>query len=973
MKVLVMGCLTISFNQIWAGVAWQECETIDIDQFNPRIIWNSSMPDPELSEVYNEVVGTIEVISDYRDPHQSKRFSLDLVKYERRRGKRVKNYFISLPGGPGGSRDEVRRFLAPFQSLDEIAYFGVSYRGFMQFARAQETSEPQPDLEHVISQGPFAPKDLTMENAARDVVMVIRAIQLSPTWQEGDRIFLEGFSAGSREAHLIIAQYPDLVDVAFLGGIPPFGQLAHGNYDGIIEHCLLDELCRTRMGSNLKVTFVKHIWDISNADFNECTRMFHATLDTHELPKDLNKPLRPGKRLMRVLASFYKIYSTTMAKGVPHTWAQLALVVIRAMHDCKNPATFEQEILPLIQVCLRERGRKEGKRAVASVTKINKDLSVDLFLNEVFSSTSDYNPVVKRDLLRIKDEESETLALNQIFFRPIKEKFREMKKYIKNARYFEEEPIVTNKTQVYIFASRMDVNTPPNTAKDLYDKIQSPKKFWILYDDLVHESGYRSSEHLTILALAILDTSSPSKIVPYVKRANAVRRHGWSFQGYHLLEKLWNHVEPSSNALSPELKNDDFLPMFMYSPNLDNVGRPSPLPKARCIIISQHPTYKERFGLGEKQDEENTMESSKATDPESEEKVDPVIADQVVDKDSTDHKSDFHQSDHEASQEEGKTSVEQADSGAEIEASKEEQQQPAMEAENVDPNIVNAEAIQEEEQPGTDVEEMDSAAEPEASQGEEQPRVVAGRIDSDIEPAVGQGAVERKTREVDHNINRDGDDVEKVREAREPTRIREHYIESTSGSVNMDSSRMPKRIETNTLRKKRIRPGEENVRDSVEPSNVGLSEGQTSSQQSPVLVENKVDSSTSSFNLRPIESPYSTSLKINGTLQKGMESMTIQKPSVNQKQRKSPFQRSVPSERATRPLRCGSTRLASPGTNTLEKLQGPILSRNEISTATTLSDNTLSSEKDSDSSAHANNLSFIYLISCFVLYLSLTF
>lgn len=198
MKSLIIGSLTILIQQTWAAKEWQSCETIDVDQFDPKIIWDHGLLDASLPKAHVRFSGTLEAISDYRNPEQSKRFDLRLLKYEPIQGTNMKSHFIVLPGGPGNSMELAKVFPLIFShtpKLDGTVYYGISYRGYGQFAHfvaQQEEPGSLPDLETIIKQGPFPLKDLTMENAARDVAMVIRAIQRSAGWQKGDKIFLYG-------------------------------------------------------------------------------------------------------------------------------------------------------------------------------------------------------------------------------------------------------------------------------------------------------------------------------------------------------------------------------------------------------------------------------------------------------------------------------------------------------------------------------------------------------------------------------------------------------------------------------------------------------------------------------------------------------------------------------------------------------------------------------------------------------------
>lgn len=598
MLFIILG-LVLCLDQIWAAEAeWQNCETIDVNQFNPQIIWGDKKGDSKF-EMYYKSTGIIKVIPDYTNAEKGERFDLQLVKYEQIKGERARNHFISLPGGPGTTNREVVTFLSWLQENKETAYYGIDYRGFMLFAQRRQQAEPRPDLETITDRGPFPIKDLTLENAARDVAMVIRAIQRSSEWMDGDKIILGGFSAGARWAHLVLSQYPDLVDVAFLGGIPPFGQFASSttsNYDSLAEHCLLDDFCRKHLGDDLKTRFTQYLWKISNPNLNECTRIFHQGMGIHDLPKDPKKSMRPGKRLMRILRRLYYFASRNALHGMSFTTEQVGFLFVRAMHDCKNPSAFAEEVLAAVEPCLVERkGEEEVDRGVYSIVTSNGSSNVDLFLAQVLTVVSNTNPVIQWDLLRIKDNENEGISLIQTGFKRCKEWFKRLKKYVKGARYFEEKVVTTHKTRIYIFASKMDVLTPPWVAKNLYDKIESPQKVWILYDNLSHRNGYMSKEHFAILTSAIHGNPSAQEIESVVQEANAKSKLDWSLQENEKLRKLWDQID--STASSAVVEKKDFLPTFLVTVNMNNNGMVSPPPQARWIMIRQHPKYKEKFGI----------------------------------------------------------------------------------------------------------------------------------------------------------------------------------------------------------------------------------------------------------------------------------------------------------------------------------------------------------------------------------------
>lgn len=582
----------------------QSCETVELGPFNPSIKFTGPrLHSPSLADFHLQG-GSIEVPSDYRD-YDSKRFDVDFTQYSKSKERIPPRYhIIMLPGGPGARAWETETFIrAISKNLYRDRYYAVEYRGvreeggFISPAKANLDNTPK-TLDGVISNGPFPVKDLTFENAARDIAMLIEAIKKSKEWLCDAKIVLYGFSAGARWAHLIASQYPDHVDLAFLGGVPTFADLRLHNHLALIELCQHDTFCRNKMGGDAFKALKTSLWNVRNANFNACTRAFHENFTSHDLPKNAQKALTSTKLLIRFVRRFISFFSDHVVLDTQYLYAQVALIFIKAMNDCQRPQRFIEHVLPMLERLKIFRwysyGQKSVTRKIADIAISRDPDAFDGFANSLISINSDYNPVIRWSVLKASNKYMvDTHRIPALLF-PLKQKWKLLEPYVHDARYFEEEVATSHKTKFFIFASRADTVTTPSVAKSLYDRIVSPLKVWILYDSLSHPTGYAAEGHFNIVADAIRGLTHPSEIHKNIRSVDEKARLDWTFSNpADKLPDLWEQVRvpPYRGKWHPYM-----FPRFLVERNRELVG-PSPPPKAYCMIVSSHPRYVEKFAI----------------------------------------------------------------------------------------------------------------------------------------------------------------------------------------------------------------------------------------------------------------------------------------------------------------------------------------------------------------------------------------
>lgn len=592
------------------GQVGQRCDTVDINVFRPRINWPRIKHNWPLHGFFCKV-GSLLVPSDYRDP-ESTRFHINFTRYIKK-GDTISpiNHLILLPGGPGTYEEsEQTTILSLTPYLYNTIYYSVNIRGLGLQDRFIDIDEPTRSLEDIIKDGPFPIKDLTMENAARDVAMMIQGIKNSPIWTSRSRIIVYGFSAGSRWAHLLVSQYPDLVNLAFLAGIPAFSTITKPTHTHLLSHCQLDPFCRTMMGGDAEEAYKESLKNIANPDHNKCTKAFHEHFTNFDLPKNPTKALSPSKRLLRVVRRFNELFSSSF-DGPSYASSQVGVVLAKAINDCRYPFSFEAIILPKLKDYLIEFSSE--KRAFAP-KRSGLPIAIKDLLNEFILSflqlTSDYNPITRWERMRAPDHGFIDSHRVSGLFPEYKRRWKLVESHLKDSRYFEEEPANTHTTSVYLFASLLDTVTPPDVAKDLFDRIVAPLKTWVLYDNFTHASGYDAHAHWKMVANAINGYHSVNIIQPLLNHANNRSQLDWTLSQNYDLRSLWSqvHTPTAGSTLSQSFQH---LPQVLQTVQTFRKGS-SPSPVARCIKVSDHPRYHEKFSP-----RVNTMKKERAPGDEN--------------------------------------------------------------------------------------------------------------------------------------------------------------------------------------------------------------------------------------------------------------------------------------------------------------------------------------------------------------------
>lgn len=471
-------------------------------------------------------------------------------------------HVILLAGGPGGYSRSMARYVRPFlkSGSGRVAVYLVDHRGVgmsSQISSQKDVFLNPSALQTALTMAPFDVRHLTLENAALDVAL------LGVACRNKGRVVLLGFSYGAQWAHHAVQLVPDLFDAAILGGMPSMrGYTREADLKGVAEACSQDPFCRRKMGPDAYKTLQRATIKVVQRDYNACTRLLHD-----QLP--LNGP--SGAKIYALAGSLVPIIhkkgllkKLTELRGV-----QVVLPFIKATYDCVDVGAYRDKVLIKLLPVMDKVTLARSYLPSNDGRKLNKIVHDLVTLDESFGDFRTGAPYIHSSFNNLHPAPFATLGYYA--------RWKLVEPFLKNRKLSVGRPVVTDKTAIFIAASRMDPATPPHAAWDLFDKIKSPKKGWLLFDNRSHD-GYVGVCYFRFIKLALSNQLDNFDYAECIRRDNAERAPDWRMSGE--LSTMWDLVRDETEG-PPFLEN---LPTFRLEMQNDKVREQWIWPRSRPVL-----------------------------------------------------------------------------------------------------------------------------------------------------------------------------------------------------------------------------------------------------------------------------------------------------------------------------------------------------------------------------------------------------
>lgn len=531
-------------------------------------------------------IGKLSVPSDHKFSERN-HFQITIHRYSSKwpvpnRSNKPKVHIIFLSGGPGALGHDWHRQIKDLLSAEPgMVAYTLNHRGLQGSGLFTETGPEEylMKMDSVLKDSPFPISDLTMENAAFDVAKLAETIKAS----EGDmsdriRLVLYGFSYGSRLAHTAVSLKPDLFHAAFLAGIPSLGDLPDPDQFGLIQHCQQDDYCRSRMGPNVEKEIKEAISNLANPRHNKCTYYLYRRLNPLISWDQDSNGLSPGEKVVEISRQLsLLLLQNEVHHGIASISAsQMAFVFLRATSDCQNFRLYQKRVLPFMSTFFAQLNTK-------AETADNRS-PINSFVNSVIHLNTTFNFKARKERLTIPRDHSDIHPYKtfiDIYF----SRWLLMKQYLKGVPFYQESVIKTKRTIIFILQSLMDMTTPPYPAWELYNRVQSPQKGWILYYNNTHDGYWGICQIKLILGVAY--DGDLGGMAECIERENKMQPLDWSFEHSEQLRSMWTQVK----SRTPSEKHDSsptepkLMPFIALSPHIKQ--RYSALGKEQGIFSSR--------------------------------------------------------------------------------------------------------------------------------------------------------------------------------------------------------------------------------------------------------------------------------------------------------------------------------------------------------------------------------------------------
>jgi pimeloyl-ACP methyl ester carboxylesterase len=476
----------------------------------------------------------MEAPSSYHEP--SKNIRIFVRKFKHSPKAIEKNHFIFLNGGPGGYGDqdywgEIKTLL---NGNNGAVCYTMDHRGagFSEMATSLPLEDVVERFETFARQAPFPVKHLTMTNAALDVAMFVKSIQAATSPKSTN---LYAISYGAELAHHVVQLCPDLIDHAFLAGMPSLPNNRHSPDSGIIQACEMDPTCRRYFG-NVAQTIPLILDRIADATTNFCTAQL----------SHLVKGFNTGDRIEIGRSVFRQVLQKSKKFGHIAKYEPImgALLFLKATSDCRRPDQYKSLLKWLWkEPPMNGRGPSDRRESADWVyLMINYDVDVA----KIHKDLADNQPKLLG--------RAYTSCRMPAYFDRIKHHFKHWQRSKVTS-------IKTTKTHLHYMHGLLDIPTPVEPAFERYQQDVAPVKSWLLLDYRGHDGCPQKCLDLWIqTAFADKDMSVVKECIIRDKKQYEL---DWSLktlaEGWRIIDQISEAPKPASRPTSLR------IPYYMQS------------------------------------------------------------------------------------------------------------------------------------------------------------------------------------------------------------------------------------------------------------------------------------------------------------------------------------------------------------------------------------------------------------------------
>jgi hypothetical protein len=520
-----------------------------IADLNPRGEWKLSV-DKENKHSNRQILSyeaSIRVPSSYdKSDKDSVDFPIHVQKFTKIRGP-PEVHVIFLAGGPGQVGRSYDYLIEQFlERIDAAACYTIDHRGLGQSGNMPELSSFFKDSE-VPLVVPFPLKHLTMHNAALDVGMLTAFIRNEHSLTLGTMMAIWGQSYGAQLAHQVVQLLSNTYDHAFFGGLPGLPSLGvQYSHQGLIEHCEQSNECRRLMGGNVRLNIQQAIKNVTTPGYNQCTDIFWGGRKLTGYSQ--------GEIAVKLTRKLFKLITnhTNVHKKCRINTAQLALALIKATSDCRDPSSYEEKVLSPLNKWI-----KANKTAPTVRNNHSKSGNV---INPVIIMDTEYDfetigaPKQPNGLLN--------LNINPIYSNGYYRSWQRLAHHIKGMRKTVQAPIVTNRTFLHYASGLLDMTTPPHASFAVFEADRAPIKSWFCLLDGHH---LLNRYILASWAARIVNTRDSDllagvdlyKTFELLRKQDEGNKLPWSFKGTKY-SGIWDQV--NSLEENPPISEKYLLP-----------------------------------------------------------------------------------------------------------------------------------------------------------------------------------------------------------------------------------------------------------------------------------------------------------------------------------------------------------------------------------------------------------------------------
>jgi pimeloyl-ACP methyl ester carboxylesterase len=445
---------------------------------------------------------------------------------------KVSKHIIFLSGGPGSAGRTYDYLISTLISTHpDWACYTIDHRGLGKsggFSKLERVQLSQ-SLSSIAATAAFPLKHLTMTNAALDVGMLAGAISGHASWSDGSQLIVYGSSYGAQLAHHVIEQLPNTFHHALMKGTPRLASLsAPLSHQGVVELCEMNENCRRLMGGNVGDGIREAIKNISNPDYNQCTRIIW---DDQSVDGMLQGEV--AREIVSSLRNLLTARSSLEAEEDFHT-VQVAFAAIKATSDCKDPSNYRTDVLNNIKPYI---DKFLGSHSLGEKDEFSALVNSVIFLDKNFEKYSQPPP-----LLREHYDLQPHFTSHQIYY----DDWKHLRPYLEGMKRSVQKTIDTSKTSIHMTSGRIDMITPYLPAFARFNAAKAPVKTWLLGDAGDHDVSSACANRW--LAAAIQGDTEMSLVRSCIASEDEKNKLDWTFAKYPEFSSIWNQVYSADKA-----------------------------------------------------------------------------------------------------------------------------------------------------------------------------------------------------------------------------------------------------------------------------------------------------------------------------------------------------------------------------------------------------------------------------------------